>query len=78
MASFRIYDLTRVVCPASGTRYWTARVVAGKASLPVDTRWGSWQGDALGRRYDLPSYVSRTLQDKVRPLERREQKALEA
>ena len=71
MADFQIRDLERVN-PPNGRPYWTARVVVGKSSIDVDTRWGSWIATVAGHRCDIAPHVAAALQAKVRPLEKKE------
>lgn len=57
--------------------YWTARATLGGETVCVDCRWGSWQivervrGREVARRDCVPALAA-ALQDRLRPLERRE------
>lgn len=81
MTDFQIRDLERVR-PSSGLAYWKARVVVGKTWIAVNTIHGSWQADLshLGApiRCDVQPHVAAALQEKVRPLERREKRERES
>jgi hypothetical protein len=63
--------------------YWRARVTGSDGvTVDVDRRWGSWQAEvrAASRvqrfvRKDVEPWAAERLQDRVRPLERRERAA---
>lgn len=75
MTQFQIRNLQR---SSDGDRsFWTAVLVSGSTRIPVSKRWGSWQIEHPdGRRTELVYDWPDRLQAKVRPIERKEQKAL--
>lgn len=69
--TFQVRNLTRNT-PEDRRPFWTADLVAGSERLHVHTRHGSWCAEVNGRLRHLLPDVARRLQEKVRPLERKE------
>lgn len=68
----QIRSLERVDDGPLGRRYWKAEIVFGTERIQVDSRHGSWQALCGTRRLELAPEWAARLQDKVRPLEKRE------
>lgn len=77
MIGRREFTITKVQRSPEG--YWQANVTPAGADKPirVDRRFGSWQVPVNEVRRDVLPHVAAALQEKVRPADRKEQKAKE-